>query len=57
MSKQTLTIIQTFRAECRITVEIDAAGHESAIEGFQSGDVEIPDFDDPWWKMGVKFAK
>ncbi|WP_430442295.1 hypothetical protein [Shinella sp.] len=50
MSKQTITITQAFRAERRIIVEIDAADHESAIEGFQSGVAEIPGFDDPRWK-------
>lgn len=45
-----ITITQAFRAERRITVEIDAADRESAIEGFQSGTVEIPGFDDPRWK-------
>ena len=50
MSKQTLTIIQTFRAERRITVEVDAADHETAIEEFQSGSVGVPAFDDPRWK-------
>ncbi|WP_312419954.1 hypothetical protein [Shinella sp.] len=50
MSKQKLTIIQTFRAERRITVEVDAADHESAIEEFQSGSADVPAFDDPRWK-------
>lgn len=50
MSKQTLTIIQTFRAERRITVEVDAADHETAIEEFQSGSADVPAFDDPRWK-------
>ncbi|WP_251974888.1 hypothetical protein [Sinorhizobium meliloti] len=50
MSKQTITIIQTFRAERRITVEVDAADHVSAIEGFQNGVTEIPAIDDPRWK-------
>ncbi|MBN9055635.1 MAG: hypothetical protein J0H80_18135 [Rhizobiales bacterium] len=47
MSKQSITIIQTFRAERRITVEVDAAGHERAIEEVQNGDADIPAFDDP----------
>lgn len=50
MSKQTLTIIQIFRAERRITVEVDAEDHESAIAEFQSGSAEVPAFDDPRWK-------
>ncbi|VVT35224.1 hypothetical protein [Hoeflea sp. EC-HK425] len=50
MSKQTLTIIQTFRAERRITVDVDAADHETAIEEFQSGSADVPAFDDPRWK-------
>lgn len=49
MSKQTVTIIQIFRAERLVNVEVDAADHESAIEGFQNGGVEVPDFDDPRW--------
>lgn len=56
VSKQTSTIVQTFRAERRITVEVDAAGHERAIEGFQNGDAFIPAFDDPV-EYGVEFAK
>ncbi|VVS98942.1 hypothetical protein HOE425_200006 [Hoeflea sp. EC-HK425] len=35
MSRQTVTIVQTFRAERRITVEVDAEDRESAIEDFQ----------------------
>lgn len=50
MSKQTLTIIQTFRAEHRITVEVDAADHEAAIEEYHSGSAGVPAFDDPRWK-------
>jgi hypothetical protein len=49
VSKQTVTIIQIFRAERLINVEVDAADHESAIEGFQNGSAEVPDFDDPKW--------
>jgi hypothetical protein len=52
MSKQTVTIIQVFRTERRITVEVDAEDHESAIEEFQSGSADVPDFDDPRWKTG-----
>ena len=50
VSKQTITIIQTFRAERRITVEVDAVDHDSAIEGFQNGVIEIPAIDDSRWK-------
>lgn len=50
MSKQTVTIIQIFRTERLINVEVDAADHETAIEEFQSGSAEVPAFDDPRWK-------
>jgi hypothetical protein len=49
MGKQTVTIIQTFRTERRVNVEVDAEDHESAIAEFQSGSAEVPDFDDPRW--------
>ena len=52
MSKHKVTIVQIFRAERRITVEIDAADRESAIEDLQSGEIDVPDFDDPRWVTG-----
>lgn len=52
MSKRIVTIIQTFRAERRITVEVDAEYHDSAVGEFQSGSADIPDFDDARWKTG-----
>lgn len=54
MCKQTVTIVQTFRAERRITVEVDAEDRESAIEDFQNGNTDIPAFDDPRWKTEWK---
>ena len=50
MSRQTVTIVQTFRAERRITVEVDAEDRERVIEKFESGSAEVPVFDDPRWK-------
>jgi len=52
MSKHKVTIVQIFRAERRITVEIDAADRESAIEELQSGAADVPDFDDSRWATG-----
>ena len=52
MSKHRVTIVQIFRAERRITVEIDAADRESTIEELQSGAIDAPDFDDPRWATG-----
>ena len=52
MSKHKITIVHIFRAERRITVEIDAADRESAIEDLQSGEIDAPDFDDPRWVTG-----
>lgn len=50
MGKQTVTIIQTFRTERRINVEVDAEDHESAIAEFHSGSADAPAFDDPRWE-------
>lgn len=47
--KMRIAIHQTYRAERRIVLQIDAATHEDACEMLTDGRIDVPAFDDPGW--------
>jgi len=42
-------VVQGYKAERHVTVEVEADDMESAIENVASGAFDLPDFDDPKW--------
>lgn len=45
-------VTQVFRVEREILIEVDAEDELSAVEQVQSGETDIPAFDDPRWRTG-----
>ena len=47
--KYKIEIVQTYRVTRKITVEVEADYGFEATEKLQSGEVDVPSFDDPAW--------
>lgn len=45
-----LRVIQVFRVERAIRIEVDAENEDTAIELATIGEIDLPDFDDPRWR-------
>lgn len=50
--KVMLRVTQVFRVEREILIEMDAEDELAAVEQVQSGETDIPEFDDPRWRTG-----
>lgn len=48
--KVSLRVIQVFRVEREILIEVDAEDELAAVEQIQSGATDTPEFDDPRWR-------
>lgn len=50
--KVSLRVVQVFRVEREILIEVDAEDDLAAVEQVQNGATDIPEFDDPRWRAG-----
>lgn len=50
--KHSVVVKQVYRVERSIVMEVDAETPEAALESVDSGEVDVPSFDNPSWKSG-----
>ena len=50
MAMIAVKVIQTYKAKREIILFVDAKDPEDALEQVASGSIDIPSFDDPFWK-------
>jgi hypothetical protein len=48
MPKYSVFVVQTYKVERCINMQLEAENHENAVESVASGAVEVPSFDAAW---------